>query len=245
MKFIDSQIFTNLCIGQDSVEDMVRSAKDLGYSGVVVNCNYNANSDIRGFLDKLNAIKVDDMEIVAGVTIDAKDVIELKGLISKVREQVELVIVRGGRYAVNRGACEDSRVDILMNPHAGRIDNGLDEACLGLAKKNNVAIGISFRPILKTYRRQRAQMLQNVATNLKLCRELGVKIIGCSGAQNKWELRDARQMIAVADSFGLDLGKGFSALTTTPIEILQKNKKILAGEQVRGAEMVIGGNENV
>ena len=35
-----------------------------------------------------------------------------------------------------------------------------------------------------------------------------------------------------------------SALTTTPIEILEKNRKILAGEKVQGAEIVMGGGDS-
>ena len=63
-------------------------------------------------------------------------------------------------------------------------------------------------------------------------------MVGCSGAMSKWDMRDPRQLVAIANSFGLDLGSGFSALTGTPLEIIEKNRKILAGEAVKGAEVI-------
>jgi ribonuclease P/MRP protein subunit RPP1 len=237
MDFTDSQVFTNVCIGDDSIEDMVSFAKDLGYTQIVVNCNYDGG-DFREFLKKVSEVKVEGIDIVAGISIDAKDGNDLKQKISKVRDLFLVVIVRGGLYNVNRAACDDARVDILLNPHAGRIDNGLDEPCLRACRKNGIAIGVNFRPILKSYRRQRAFLLQNVATNLELCQAMKVRVVGCSGAQNKWELRDPRQLVSISDSFGLDLGRGYSSLTTTPREIIEKNRKILAGEAVRGVKVI-------
>jgi ribonuclease P/MRP protein subunit RPP1 len=237
MDFTDSQVFTNACVGEDSIEDMVSFAKKLGYVQIVVNCNYDGG-DFREFLKKVEEVKIEGIDIVAGISIDAKDANDMKQKISKVRDRFPVVIVRGGLYNVNRAACEDARVDVLMNPHAGRIDNGLDEPCLKAARKNGVAIGVNFRPILKSYRKQRAFLLQNVATNLELCQEMKVRVVGCSGAQSKWEMRDPRQLVAISDSFGLDLGRGYSSLTTTPKEIIEKNRKIMRGDAVRGVKVI-------
>jgi ribonuclease P/MRP protein subunit RPP1 len=238
MKFYDSQIFTNLSVGEDSLEKMAETAKALGYSTIVIADLFQGLDRFKLFLEEVQKVKVDGLEIITGVTIEAKTVDEMKNVLSKVRDKVFVVIVNGGDYAINRAVVEDSRVDILMNPHMGRIDSGLDEACLNFAKQNGIAIGINFRPLLKSFRRQRSLALQNISTNLELCKDFKIRVVGCSGAMSKWDMRDPRQLVAIANSFGLDLGSGFSALTGTPLEIIEKNRKILAGEAVKGAEVI-------
>jgi len=115
----------------------------------------------------------------------------------------------------------------------------LDEACLQKAFENNVAIELNFREILNNFRRQRSQILQNTALNLKLCEAFKVKTILCSGAGNVWEMRDPRQLVAVAENLGLELGKGFVSASEVPEKIIEKNKAIFAGTRIgEGVEIV-------
>jgi len=223
--------------GENSIEQLVDFAKKLGYSGIVICDNYQN-------LEKLNELKnnisqVKDFEVYCGVNIVAKNVNEMREIVNKVREKVHVVIVSGGDYSINRAACDDSRVDILMHPELERIDSGLDEPSLGAATQNNVAIGISFREILFNFRKPRAYILNHIARNLMLCDHFKTPIIICSCAQSMWGMRSPREFVSLLNILGLDIGKAFSSITTVPQAIVEGNKKTLEGTKImEGVEEV-------
>ena len=64
-------------------------------------------------------------------------------------------------------------------------------------------------------------------------------MIICSGAVSKWDMRDPRQLIATGNVLGLELNEAFDALSTTPLQLIQKNKKILEGQRIaEGVEIL-------
>ncbi len=238
MKFYDLHIQSNLSSGENSVEQIVDFAKKLGYSGIAVCDNYQG-------LEKLNKLKNDieklktDIDVYSGVKIQAEDVNELKDLISKVREKVMIVIVSGGNYSINRAACRDPRVDILSHPEFGRIDSGLDQPCLNLATQNNVAIEINFREILHSFRRPRSYILNHITKNIKLCNHFRTPMIICSGAQSIWEMRNPRDLISIANSLGMEIGKAFLSMSSVPLDIIRGSQKTLEGKKItEGVEIV-------
>jgi ribonuclease P/MRP protein subunit RPP1 len=224
MKFFDLHVQT------ENIEEIAKFAKDLGYSGIAL-CNEWESTEK---LDKLKEkiAKVKDVEIYLGVTITTKNPDELRKIIDKVREKVMILIVRGGDFAINRVACENPKVDMLAHPELGRIDIGLDETCLKKAAENNVAIQVSFREIINSYRKPRSYIFNHIATNLRLADKFNTPIIICSGAQDKWEMRGPRELVSVLNVLGLDLGKAFASVTSTPQNIVEKNRDTLEGKRV-------------
>jgi ribonuclease P/MRP protein subunit RPP1 len=156
----------------------------------------------------------------------------MKEIVSKVRERVNLVVVSGSDYSVNRAACDDSRIDILMHPELGRPDSGLDEPSLEAATQNNVAIGISFREILFNFRKPRAYILNHIAKNLMLCDHFRTPFVVCSCAQSVWGMRNPREFVSLINVLGLDIGKAFASTTSTPQSIVEGNKKTLEGDKI-------------
>jgi len=51
--------------------------------------------------------------------------------------------VHGGDEQINRAACTDDRVDLLMHPERGK-RGGLNQVTAKIAEKNGVALGLSF-----------------------------------------------------------------------------------------------------
>ncbi len=240
MRFWDLDIQSNLSSGSSGIEEIAKFAERLGFSGIVI-CDVWQNSEkLHALKEKIAEVqKMFKIEILPGAKIEAKNSGELKHALEKVRDSVVVVAVAGGVYDINRAACEDSRVDILAHPEFGRFDNGLDEPCLNAAVRNNVAIEINFRQILNSYRRQRAIILNKIATNVYLCEETGAKIVTASGAQSVWEMRDARELISIANVLGLEFGKSFSTIEDTPNAIVESNKKKLSGKIVtEGVEIL-------
>jgi ribonuclease P/MRP protein subunit RPP1 len=234
MKFYDLHAETV----ENNIQQMAEFAEKLGYSGIAI-CNTFENIEkLKQLKEEISKVK-SNIEIYLGVKIKAKDPQEMNEIVSKVREHVLIVIVAGGDYSINRAACENPRVDILAHPELKRIDNGLDEACLNSAAQNNVAIQVNLREIAITFRRPRSYILNNVATNIRISEKLRAPLIICSGAQSVWDMRDPRELVAIANVLGLELGKAFNCVTNVPQSIIENNKKILEGRKItEGVELV-------
>lgn len=231
-------IQSNLSGGENTIEQIVDSANRLGYAGIAICDNYQGIEKLNELKNEINKIKT-DLEIYTGVNIQAKNVNELKEILSKVREKVMIVVVSGGDYTINRSACEDPRVDILSHPEDGRFDNGLDEPCLEIATQNNVSIEINFREILQSFRRPRSYILNHIEKNIELCNHFKTPMIICSGAQSIWDMRSPRDLISIANVLKMDIGKAFLSVSSVPLQIIEENKKILEGKKItEGVEVV-------
>jgi len=240
MKFYDLHVHSDFSIGTSSVSAIAKMAKRLGLAGIAV-ADLFIDEPRLGKLREATeaAAKEHGIDVHTGVELQPKDPEELKRMLDAVRGVADVVIVAGGDYKVNRAACEDARVDILAHPEFGRKDNGLDEQCFAAAIKNNVAIEINFRHVLFSYKRSRAHVLEHIATNIRLANEKGAKLIVCSGANSTWEMRDARQMIAVTNVLGMDLSKAFLSSSEIPLSIIARNRKVLDGTEIgKGIELV-------
>ena len=237
MKFYDLFIQSNLSGGESTIEQIVEFAKKLGYAGIAICDNYQGPEKLNELKNKVSEFK--DIEVYAGVNIIAKDVNEMREVVNKVRERVDLVVVSGSDYSINRAACDDPRIDILMHPELGRPDSGLDEPCLEAATQNNIAIGISFREILYNFRKPRAYILNHIAKNLMLCNHFRTPVIICSCAQSVWGMRSPREFVSTLNILGFDIGKAFAPVTSIPQSIVEENKKTLEGKKItEGVEEV-------
>jgi ribonuclease P/MRP protein subunit RPP1 len=231
MKFYDLFVQSDLSGGESSLQQLVDFAKKLGYSGIAVCDNYQGLEKLEELKKMISELKT-DLEVYPGVNIIPTSVNEMKEIVSKVREKVNLVVVSGSDYSVNRAACDDSRIDILMHPELGRPDSGLDEPSLEAATQNKVAIGISFREILFNFRKPRAYILNHMAKNLMLCDHFRTPFVVCSCAQSIWGMRNPREFVSLVNVLGLDIGKAFAATTSTPQTIVEENKKTLEGNKI-------------
>lgn len=239
MRFWDLQVFSNLGTGEHGITELASMAERLGWAGVAIADSWAGPERLKYLKDSIAAAQQQfKLELIPAVTLRPKEVPELKAQLDEVRPLVPVVNVAGGDYNINRAACEDSRVDILVHPELNRPDSGLDDICLTAAAANGVAIGISFNTLLRGIRKARARALQNIATNIGLAAAFRVPIVVVSGAQSKWELRDPRQLIALATVLGAELPHAFAAAADVPAGIIERNKKKLAGTLVGGVEVL-------
>jgi ribonuclease P/MRP protein subunit RPP1 len=238
MKFYDICVQSSMGGGENSIEQVLDFAKRLGYSGIAI-CDIFQSVESLEKLKAQIASTSSDIEIHSGVIIQAKTVSEMKEVLTKVRDMITVVAVSGGDYEINRAACEDPRVDVLLHPEYGRYDNGLDEPCMNLARENNVAIGVGFREILDSYRKPRSYLLQNVAKNINLCQSFKTPIILTSAAHSVWDMRSPRDMVALANVLDMDIASAFSSMSSTPSNIISENTKTLEGRKITdGVEVV-------
>ncbi len=117
----------------------------------------------------------------------------------------------------NRKLLENKKLDILVSPEKTRKkdfihhrNSGLNQVLCKLAKKNNIAIGISFNDILKS--KEKDKLIGRIMQNIRLCRKYKVKMVLASFATNKFEMRDARDLISLGVCFGMNPGEAKKAL---------------------------------
>ncbi len=113
-----------------------------------------------------------------------------------------------GGPKVNRRAVEDKKTDILVSPEMGsgrdsltQRDSGLNQVLCALARKNQVAIGFSFSGILNA--KYGANLLGKIMQNIRLCRKYKVRMVFASFAKNKFEMRNANDMLAFCRVLGM------------------------------------------
>ncbi|MEM5829458.1 MAG: RNase P subunit p30 family protein [Candidatus Aenigmatarchaeota archaeon] len=223
MKFFDLHVHSAFSGGESSLEELARTAKLLGYSGICFVFYYQDETQKDILVAEIERIKKEvGIDIYLG--FEARDVKELKYLAKK-RRSFDLLLARGGEMEMNRVACETPEVDILTHPEYQRNDSGLDHISVRFAAKNDVAIEINFREILLSSRVSRAKILANIAKNVQLAKKYKAKIIICSGAVSHWELKDPFCLASFATLLGLELKEGKRAISETPKEIIEKIKE--------------------
>jgi|SRR3989344_6486496 len=229
MVFYDLHAHSNMSIGENSVEEMADMARQLGFSGIGI---------VRYYSEKMEPLpKVEGIDIVSSVMMKASNPEEMKKAVRAVREKAEIVMVHGGDYAVNRSACENPMVDILCHPELGRRDSGLDHICAKAARENGVAVEINFREILESHRKNRAYVMSSIKRNVKLLVKYETRIVSTSGAVTKWGMRPGRDIAALANLMGMDLGAAIASVSDVQEEIVRINREKLAGKRWEGVRI--------
>lgn len=229
--FYDLYVHTSSSIGESTLEDMISWAKNLGLNGLGI-VFFPEQLQSRPQLPKA------DIDLASVCVIKANSLEELDQLVARSRQKAEVIAVYGGNYDINRAACLNPAVDILLHPELGRHDSGLDHICARAAQENNVAIELNFHSLLESYRRHRVSALAAMRKNIMLCKKYGAPIIVASGALTKWDLRSGRELASVANLLGMELGKAIDSVSITPEQIVLTNREKLEGKRWEGVRIV-------
>ncbi|MFH0836607.1 MAG: RNase P subunit p30 family protein [Candidatus Aenigmatarchaeota archaeon] len=219
----DLHVYTSRTIGENSLDEMISFAKKLGLKGLGI---------ARLHTDKKQEFPETDIDLVDVVVIKAENGID--EIARRIRTKAEIIAVYGGKYLVNRQACESRYVDILLHPSLNRNDSGLDHVCVRAAADNRTAIEINFRQILEAYKKGRSSILTHMKRNIMLCKKFNTDVITTSSSLSKWNMRSARELASVAYLLGLDLGHAIDTSTIIPEEIVRINREKLAGKRWEG-----------
>ncbi len=228
--FYDLHCHTLQSIGENTIDEMVAFAKKLGINGLGIANYYN------GRLEELP--KAEGIDLVSCAIIKADNANDIDTIARKIRNKVEIVMVHGGDYEINRASCESPLIDVLLHPELGRKDSGFDHICARAAAENKVAIEVNFREILESYKRKRIYVLSSMRKNVKLAMKYGGRIVTASGAVSRWGMRPPRDLMSFAYLLGLDLGDAIATTSTVPEEMVRINREKLAGKAWEGLSVV-------
>jgi len=223
MQFFDLHVHSAFSGGESSIEQLATRAKQLGYSGICFAEYFKNENQIKELKEEIQKV-----EEKAGIEIflgfEARNVKELNYL-AKIRKRFDILLARGGDLKMNKEACETPEVDILTHPEYERRDQGLNHVLVKEAAKNNVDIEVNFREILMASKKTRANVMSNIAKNIKLARKYNAEIVICSGAISEWELRDPIVLSSFGNLLGLELDTAEEAIGKNAGKIVEEIKK--------------------
>ncbi len=173
---------------------------------------------------------IESQEIISGIELVATGAQMLRNLINIYRDKVTILAVHGGDEKINREACSDKRVDVLIHPELGP-NNGVNKTLAKLAKRNHVAIGFSIDYLWKHRGFYRSKLLAFQRKNVIICRKFALKVVLTSGALSHYDLRAPREVKALSRLIGMDRGEAESALGDTPRGIVNTRLKAVTSEE--------------
>ncbi len=242
MKFYDLNLN-----GQDFNNDLalVREASKFGWDFLVLNYSPDKyeeavcykNDLIEEIADFENPIEID-----MGINIRNSNSNEFRGVINKFRNKTNYISCTGGDLKLNRSSLESYKLDVLSRPYFRRHDSGINHVLAKEAVKNEVAIELCFRDILKNYLKYRANVIANFKEILMFHRKFGFPLILTTGSKSVYDIRSTRDIIAFCRALGFtdaEIANGFYYYPKRIIEFNKDRKNMI----VRGVKVIEGATD--
>ena len=230
-------MFFDLNIKGSSLENNIKLANEASFYGWNhINFSYNTN-------DFLNAVDFkNDLEnsldgiIEFNYTLEIKssNINDIQKSVNKFRKKASCISVVGGDLKVNRSTLENIKVDILSRPYLRRYDSGLNHVLAKEAVKNNVAIELCFKYVLKSYLSHRSKVISNFKDIYTLYRKFDFPLVLSSRAESVFDIRTTHDFVAFFKQTGLtdaEINKSFE--TSSNILEYNKNREDLILKGVR------------
>lgn len=219
-------MFFDLNIKGSSLENNIKLANEASFYGWNhINFSYNTN-------DFLNAVDFkNDLEnsldgiIEFNYTLEIKssNINDIQKSVNKFRKKASCISVVGGDLKVNRSTLENIKVDVLSRPYLRRYDSGLNHVLAKEAVKNNVAIELCFKDVLKSYLSHRSKVISNFKDIYTLYRKFDFPLVLSSRAESVFDIRTTHDFVAFFKQTGLtdaEINKSFESSSN----ILEYNK---------------------
>ncbi len=208
-----------------NIENLLERAETLGLTGVCLVMNSNEN--LEKYLTKIQELKKKtNLDLITGVLIQ-EDQNNILKKAKELRRKVEVILVSGGDYEINRLACSSDYVDILCHPEKSRHDSGLDHICCREAKIHNTIIELNFRELLLSKGMERIKELNRMKEILRLCLRLKTKFIVNSGAVELFELRSGKELSSLSFCLGAEMYDALIANSELAEKLIFKNREKL------------------
>jgi len=205
--------------GSDSISRLAFVTRQLGYNGIIV-CNHTGFDNL--FWPNA-ASRFKNIDVALGVEIVANTPEILRNSVSTLRARYSFIAVHGGLEGINRAACEDPKVDVLLHPEESR--KVLSIAAVRSAKQNQVAIGFDLSPLIQLRGAPRVRWLEIINRNIILARKFDLPIMITTGGKSHFDIRSPKDLIALAQLAGIERDEAEDALRL-PAKILELNRKI-------------------
>jgi ribonuclease P/MRP protein subunit RPP1 len=201
------------------------AARRLGYEGIII-CNHTG---FENFFRPEAVRSVKGMKVAFGTEVVANNPRALRSRVAAAKVRFPFVAVHGGSEEINKSACEDPEVDVLLHPEEGRKVLGI--AAAKAAQMNQVAIGFDLHPLIRLRGSSRSRWIDVAQRNLNLARKFDIAMTITTGAKSHFDLRAPRELQALAATAGFESHEIEEALKY-PGKMLERNNRRWAGPGV-------------
>lgn len=199
-------MFFDLNIKGSSLENNLNLAMEASkYGWDHINFSYNQN-DFKDALDIKNELS-DKLEGIINfdytLEIYSNNVNEVKKTARKFRNKSSCISVIGGNLKINRATVETIQIDVLSRPYLRRYDGGINHVLAKEAVKNNVAVELCFKDVLRSYLSHRSKVISNFKDIYTLYRKYDFPLILSSRAESVFDIRTTHDFMAFFKQTGL------------------------------------------
>ena len=219
-------MFFDLNIKGSSFEDNLKLAIEASkYGWKHINFSYSQNdfNDAQKFKNELSDNLDNIINFDYTLEIKSTNINEIRKIARKFRNKSSCISVIGGDLKVNRAVLENVQMDVLSRPYLKRFDSGLNHVLAKEAVKNNVAIELCFKDVLKSYLAPRSKVISNFKDVYALYRKFDFPLILSSRAESVFDIRTTHDFIAFFEQTGLKFGEIEKSFLTAK-NILEFNK---------------------
>ena len=199
-------MFFDLNIKGDSFENnaiLARQASEYGWSHVNFSYNQNDYSNALNFKDELIGELSGDIAVDYTLEIKSNNIDEIRRTVNKFRDNSSCISVVGGDLKVNRAVLENIKIDVLSRPYLKRYDAGMNHVLAKEAVKNNVAVELCFKDVLRSYLSHRSKVLSNFKDIYTLYRKYDFPLILSSRAESIFDIKTTYDFVAFFKQTGL------------------------------------------
>ena len=206
-------MFLDLNFRGSSFENNLKLADEaFKYGWNHINFSYNQNdfSDALDFKDDLKSELGESIDYT--LEIKPNNVNEIRKISNKFRKNASCITVVGGDLKINRAAVENVKIDVLSRPYLRRFDCGINQVLAKEAVRNNVAIELCFKDVLKTYLSPRSKTISNFKDIYTLYYKFDFPLILSSGSECIYDIKTPQDFTAFFTQTGLsreDVDKSF------------------------------------
>ena len=199
-------MFFDLNVVGSSLENNLKLASEASrYGWEHINFSYGPENfkDALVFKQELNDLLNGKISFDYTLEIKSNNVNDIRKIARKFRNKSSCISVMGGDLKVNRAVVENIQIDVLSRPYLKRFDSGLNHVLAKEAVKNNVAVELCFKDVLRTYLSHRSKVISNFKDIYTLYRKFDFPLILSSRAESVFDIRTTHDFISVFKQTGL------------------------------------------
>lgn len=199
-------MFFDLNVRGSSFENniiLAREASKYGWSHINFSYNQKYYPDALNFKKELINELASEIDIDYTLEIKSNKINEIRNLVNKFRTDSSCISVIGGDLKVNRATLENIKIDVLSRPYLRRYDAGINHVLAKEAVKNNVAIELCFKDVLRSYLSHRSKVISNFNDIYTLYRKYDFPLILSSRAESIFDIKTTYDFIAFFKQTGL------------------------------------------
>lgn len=182
--------------GSATVARYAATAAEYGFDGVVVRNHSTARTEY----DASTVREASGIDVVDGVELQGDDPAVISGALGSDRHRTTIILVHGGRDAINRFAVNQPRVDVLAHPT--RPGCNIDHVLVRTAAANGVRIEFDFSPVLHEQGGSRVRAIARLRKLRDLVEAFDTPYVVSTDPTSHLDMRTPRDLAGLGETIG-------------------------------------------